>query len=216
MVAGDQLRSGKTKSCGCRIAEKNAELRGTHLNARKGQRTTEYQIWESIKKRCLNPRNRAYARYGGRGISICDRWRDDFQAFLSDVGARPSLEHSIDRIDNDGHYEPGNVRWATKSEQARNRRDEHILTQSPAPGVDECVRRRAGYRFRNAVRSGWVTRPEGKLFHHLDFTRPYYGAWVTPEEHTKLLRGQQIEIEPVDYAKQVEILRARKAKGKPE
>lgn len=236
VVSGDHLRCGKTKSCGCRIAERNAEVRGTHLHARKGLKSPEYGIWESIKKRCLNPRDQAYSRYGGRGIRICDRWRDDFQAFLSDVGVRPTPEHSIDRIDNDGNYEPGNVRWATKSEQARNRNDEHILTQSPAPSLDERVRRRAGYRLRNAVKSGWITRPKGKVFHHLDLTRAYYGAWVTPEEHTKLLRGQQIAVEPVDYTDQVEALRAqaikngrrngalaatkarmaRKAKGKPE
>lgn len=75
-----------------------------------------------MKVRCFNVRSKPYPNYGGRGITMCDHWRDSFAAFLADVGRRPSAAHSIDRIDNDGHYEPGNVRWATRDTQQQNRR----------------------------------------------------------------------------------------------
>ena len=82
----------------------------------------EYRIWGGIKYRCLNNKCRYWGSYGGRGISICDRWRDSFEAFLSDVGPRPSDKHSIGRINNDGNYEPGNVRWETAQQQNSNKR----------------------------------------------------------------------------------------------
>lgn len=93
-----------------------------HGHASDRRLSSEYACWLAIKQRCLNPSNPAHKDYGARGIRICDEWRADFDRFLKDVGCRPSLEHSIDRIDNDGHYEPTNVRWATKSEQQLNRR----------------------------------------------------------------------------------------------
>jgi hypothetical protein len=81
-----------------------------------------------MKKRCLQPNCRAYKNYGGRGITVCERWRQSFEYFLSDVGRRPSLRHSIDRIDNDGHYEPGNVRWSLASTQRINQRKTTLYT----------------------------------------------------------------------------------------
>lgn len=82
----------------------------------------EYGIWVGIKKRCSQPSHHAYHYYGGRGITICREWADDFGAFLKHVGRRPADHYQLDRIDNDGNYEPGNVRWATRTQQMRNRR----------------------------------------------------------------------------------------------
>jgi len=82
--------------------------------------TPTYHAWENIKGRCLNKKNKRYPQYGGRGITICDRWIKSFNNFLTDMGERPSAKHSIDRIDNDGNYEPSNCRWATREIQDHN------------------------------------------------------------------------------------------------
>jgi len=84
--------------------------------------TSEYRAWQCMRLRCSNPENEAYSDYGGRGITVADRWKDDFLAFLADMGSKPGPEYELDRIENDGNYEPGNCRWATRSENDRNRR----------------------------------------------------------------------------------------------
>jgi hypothetical protein len=89
--------------------------------------TKEYRAWSHMLSRCTNPMDKAYHYYGGRGISVCDRW-SSFKNFFEDMGRSTSDVHSIDRINNDGNYEPGNCRWATVKEQRRNKRDNRILT----------------------------------------------------------------------------------------
>lgn len=118
-VAMAHLVAMTTRSCGC-LRYKAAEARRTHG----GRQLKEYHVWFTMRQRCSNPNSNCYERYGGKGITVCDRWlgRDGFANFLADMGMRPSPEHSLDRIDNEKGYEPGNVRWATKSEQARNRK----------------------------------------------------------------------------------------------
>jgi hypothetical protein len=121
------LNNGHTKSCGCLNNELRAErgrtLNATHGESRKGKKTGEYISWAAMKERCLNPTCKDWHNYGGRGITICPQWVDSFETFLSDMGRRPTKNHSIDRFpNNDGNYEPGNCRWATTEEQGKNRR----------------------------------------------------------------------------------------------
>jgi len=89
--------------------------------------TPEYKAWKAMKQRCFNPNNKRYSDYGGRGIGVCDRWKNSFQNFLADMGSRPTAKHSLDRINNDGDYCFDNCKWSTKAEQANNRRNNKPL-----------------------------------------------------------------------------------------
>ncbi len=124
-VVACNLKNGSVKSCGCLKRDNKAAYK--HGSAK----NPEWWTWCGMLARCSNPTHRSFPNYGGRGIRVCDRWKASFLDFLADVGPKPSATHSIDRINNDGNYEPGNCRWATATEQVRNNRRFHGHSESP-------------------------------------------------------------------------------------
>lgn len=113
-VLSSSLATGNTKSCGCYQKDNPSNLSHGMTGS------PEYRAWENMRQRCHRKESVEYHRYGGRGITVCDRWLLSFEDFFLDVGKRPSELHTLDRINNNGHYEPGNVRWATRKEQSAN------------------------------------------------------------------------------------------------
>lgn len=136
LILASRVRLGATRSCGCR-SRKHGQARAVKRNG-VGDGTPEYNAWLGMRYRCTVVSAHNYASYGGRGITICARWAD-FRCFFADMGPRPSARHSLDRINNDGNYEPGNCRWATPTQQGRNRRDSKLTLEQ----VRE-IRRRVG------------------------------------------------------------------------
>lgn len=122
LVAGGDLRSGHTRSCGCLKRDRTIETHTTHGKSR----SPEFSIWRGIRKRCNTPTAHAFEHYGGRGIKICSRW-DNFENFLADMGPRPTPKHSVERIDHDGDYCPENCKWVIWDDQANNRRNTHFV-----------------------------------------------------------------------------------------
>jgi hypothetical protein len=167
VVRVSKLKNGHTKSCGCLRDDSRGKSSITHGASRGKTRTNkmspEYTTWAAMRQRCLTPTCKKFPRYGGRGIRICDRWQD-FAAFLADMGPKPSSKHTVERINNDGDYEPANCRWATNTEQSRNRSSNTILELD---GVRRCLaewveitgirlttiqqRKRAGWSDRDAL-----------------------------------------------------------------
>jgi hypothetical protein len=125
-VASAHLRNGHTQSCGCYCREVNDGFHTTHGHCRERKSSAEYIAWCNMKARCTNERRAQYEDYGGRGISVCDSWVNSFETFVADMGKRPSPQHTLERRDNNGRYEPSNCCWATKSEQAFNRRPKSL------------------------------------------------------------------------------------------
>ncbi len=132
IVCSNHLNKGKVKSCGCANIDQvtrmgRANTKHGHWND--GKFTPEYNSWLSMNARCNNVSMHAYSDYGGRGIKICDRWSGDngFVNFYADMGNKPTPKHTLDRINNNGNYEPSNCRWGTAKQQSRNRRSNHII-----------------------------------------------------------------------------------------
>jgi hypothetical protein len=126
VVRLSKIQSGRWQTCGC--------IHRTH--GMPAEERVLLSTWHNMLRRCENPDDPGYQNYGGRGIGVCERWAESFRDFVADMGPRPSDAHSIDRIDNDGHYEPGNCRWATRHEQARNKRNNRNIM---ANGETLCV-----------------------------------------------------------------------------
>lgn len=156
--APNSLRYGSTRSCGC-LQRDVLRARVTKHGATAGRKPPrEYYIWQNMRSRCRNPKNQVYAYYGGRGVTICDRWFESFEAFMADMGPRPSRQHSVERDDNDGPYSPENCRWATKKEQARNTRRSRVIWVRGEPRVLAEIAETTGIceaTIRERVERGW-------------------------------------------------------------
>ena len=127
-VGAQSLTEGRSVSCGCYHKQVISKLFLVHGGAKPGRISPLYSVWGAMKQRCFNPLCKAYPNYGGRGITVCERWASSYANFLSDMGEPPTPKHSIDRINNDGNYEPENCRWATQKEQSRNSRNNRHVT----------------------------------------------------------------------------------------
>lgn len=126
-VRSDCLKSGKTKSCGCLRDDSRKDPARNKFVVHGLCNHELYKTWSRMKERCHNERDTNYSRYGGRGIKVCERWRWSFPAFLEDMGERPSANHQLDRINNDGNYCPENCRWVPREVQSRNRRTNQVV-----------------------------------------------------------------------------------------
>lgn len=142
LVMTNHLLRGKSVSCGCLKSELTSARLTTHGES---DCSPEYRAWCQLQSRCYNHSSRNYDDYGGRGIKVCQRWRDGFPNFLADMGRRPSRAYSIDRIDVNGDYEPANCRWATAQTQANNtRRNHYVIVRGERLTVAQAVRRYGG------------------------------------------------------------------------
>lgn len=177
-IIGPSLRSGKTVSCGCAQIENINRFRPVRPQSPDTWRSreSEYRVWQQMRQRCQNPNSPAFPNYGGRGIGVDPRW-EQYDTFIADVGRRPSMAHTLDRIDNNGNYEPGNVRWAAKAVQANNTRTNVWVTApdgrrlTVAQAAQEYGFRPGALQYRIYAYGGPDIPPD-KLFAPLRVTRP--------------------------------------------
>lgn len=173
VVAGNSLLRGATQSCGCLSSEVTAAKNRANATHRLSH-TTTHRVWAGIRARCRNPKSKDFARYGGRGIKVCERW-NSFDNFLADMGICPP-GHSIDRIDPNGDYCPGNCRWATHKVQQRNRREHRMLTYD---GRTQCL---SAWAEEMGIDTGTLHRRLGRYGWSVE------RALSTPVRHFRLLR----------------------------
>jgi hypothetical protein len=158
------VKHGKTQSCGCLLSSLISAKQTTHgCGGAGGKSTPEYVAWYAMHRRCRAVGRTDYKHYGGKGVTVCQRWTA-FENFLSDMGVKPSAEHSLDRIDSGGNYEPGNCRWATKLEQVNNTSRNTFIEYNGEAMTMANWARRVGisyYALRSRIRLGWT--PERAL-----------------------------------------------------
>lgn len=121
------VKRGNTNSCGCLRKEVVSKTFTTHGHTKGCVESPEYRTWEAIRTRCTNKNQKAYKNYGGRGIIVCEKWMNSFEAFLEDMGKKPSGKHTIERINNNKNYSPDNCKWATRKEQGKNKRNTILI-----------------------------------------------------------------------------------------
>lgn len=155
VICGHNLKQGTSRSCGCLQRELVSKRCTLHGQSRKGNQSSEYSTYKGAKERCNNPKHKYYAYYGGRGIEF--RFKS-FASFLSCIGCKPSARHELDRVDNDGHYEPGNVRWATSEEQANNTRKNIMVT---IDGTTQSLSQWLGCGSKYYGRAQWLMNVKG-------------------------------------------------------
>lgn len=176
----DDLISSNTKSCGCYHKEQTSKSNTKHGYCKNYQRTDEYQIWRGIIKRCTCKTEKAYQKYGAVGISICDRWLNSYENFYEDMGPRPTKAHSIDRINNNGNYEPSNCRWATPTVQNINQG----IRKDNKSGI-------TGVTFRKD-RNKWIARIR------VNNKRIHLGNFNTKEEAIKARKDAEVVYHNID------------------